>query len=69
VTIESAQQAFIANNESAPKTPKTKKVSFGHLFTFFNPLILRHRLRVAAMAEQGITESQKMKPYFKITLF
>ncbi len=28
--------------ESTPKTPKTKKVSFGHLFTFFNPLIPRH---------------------------
>ncbi len=29
--------------ESTPKTPKIKKVSFGDLFTFFNSLILRHQ--------------------------
>ncbi len=36
---------------------KAMLLADGHLFTFFNPLVLRHRLRVAAMAEQGITES------------
>jgi len=34
--------ASILKNESTPKTHKTKNVSFGDIFHFLNPLMLRH---------------------------